>query len=111
MAFNIDYQRKYSAMLWVGVKPEPKAEVTVSVKTDRTDVQTEKVVTHNYSSFSSLVFSDFTFNQSTRPKLKRLKIKAKKFVYYKLCFSSNNNDATATVTTADIRVRFTGYAK
>ena len=111
MAFNIDYQRKYSAMLWVGVKPEPKAEVTVSVKTDRTDVQTEKVVTHNYSSFVNLDFSDFTFNQSTRPKLKRLKIKAKKFVYYKLCFSSNNNDATATVTTADIRVRFTGYAK
>lgn len=111
MAFNIDYQRKYSAMLWVGVKPEPKAEVTVSVKTDRTDVQTEKVVTHNYSSFVNLDFSDFTFNQSTRPKLKRLKIKAKKFVYYKLCFSSNNNDSTATVTTADIRVRFTGYAK
>ena len=41
----------------------------------------------------------------------KLKIKAKKFVFYKLIFKSNSASSTATVLAADIRVRYTGYAK
>lgn len=111
MSFGVDYQRKYSAMLWVGVLPAPAAEVYVTAKTDRSATLTEKVVGHSYSSFVAMNFTRFSFNTSHRPKLRRLKIKAKKFVYYKLIFSTNSADSTATVTTADIRVRFTGYAK
>ena len=49
--------------------------------------------------------------EGRKPQMKRLKIKAKKFVFYKLILSSNNENAAATVTSADIRVRYTGYAK
>jgi hypothetical protein len=111
MSFGADYQRKYSAMLWVGIKPARHGEVTVTVKTDRSGSMTEKLVGHSWASFSNANFAAWSFNTSHRPKLRRLKIKAKKFVYYKLIFRTNTDDSTATVTTADIRVRFTGYAK
>ena len=41
----------------------------------------------------------------------RLKLKAKKFTYYKLILTNDDVDTTATVTSADIRVRFTGYVR
>ena len=111
MDFGVDYQRKYSAMLWVGVMPASHADVWVTAKTDRSSELTEKLVAHWYSTFLDANFGKWSFNTSHRPKLKRLKIKAKKFVYYKLIFKSTDDDNTAVITTADIRVRFTGYAK
>ena len=41
----------------------------------------------------------------------RLKLKAKKLTYYKLILTHDDADTTATVTSADIRVRFTGYVR
>lgn len=111
MSFGVDYQRKYSAMLWVGIRPASHGEVLVTVKTDRSGSLTEKLVGHSWATFSNANFAAWSFNTSHRPKLRRLKIKAKKFVYYKLVFRTSTDDRTATVTTADIRVRFTGYTK
>jgi len=41
----------------------------------------------------------------------RIRLKAKKFTHYKLILSSNTSDSTATVVSADLRVRQTGYGK
>jgi hypothetical protein len=43
--------------------------------------------------------------------MNNMKIKVKKFTYYKLIFSSNSNNTTATITSADIRVRYMGYVR
>lgn len=111
MSFGQDYQRKYSAMLWVGVKPESSAEVTVTAQTDRSSSYTEKLITSSLASFAHVNFAKWSFATNRKPQMSRLKIKAKKFVFYKLIFRSNTPDATATILAADIRVRFTGYAK
>lgn len=111
MSFGRDYQRKYSAMLWVGIKPAYHASVDVTAVTDRSSVLSEKNVKHGMFDFEHMDFSDFSFNLNDKPHMKRLKIKAKKFVFYKLIFESNTNNTTVTVTSADVRVRFTGYAK
>ena len=111
MSFGQDYQRKYSAMLWVGVKPESSAEVTVTAQTDRSSSYTEKLITSSLASFAHVNFVKWSFATNRKPQMSRLKIKAKKFVFYKLIFRSNTPDATATILAADIRVRFTGYAK
>ena len=111
MSFGMDYQRKYSAMLWLGIKPESRALVEVTVQTDKNaDYQQKEVVTHLFG-FDNVDFGDFTFDTNRKPQMKRLKIKAKKFVYYKLILKSSNTNAAATVTSADVRVRFTGYTK
>ena len=111
MSFGQDYQRKYAAMLWLGMKPESKASVTVTVQTDRSSSYTEKVVTSNLAAFSRVNFADWTFKTNRKPQMARLKIKAKKFVFYKLILMSETGNTMATVTSADIRVRFTGFAK
>lgn len=113
MSFGQDFMRKYAAMLWVGIKPERRGEVWVTVKTDRAEAGNEKVVASNFNlfNFADLNFADLCFGMNTRPIMKRLKIKAKKFIFYKLVFESDSATATATVVASDIRVRFTGYAK
>ncbi|MBP5461190.1 MAG: hypothetical protein J6Y20_03600 [Lachnospiraceae bacterium] len=111
MSFGADFKRKYSAMLWIGMKPESKASVDVSVLTDRSATLPDKNISYALLDFEHIDFSDFTFDTNNRPRMKRLKIKAKKFVFYKLLLSSENNDSGATVTSADFRVRFTGFSK
>lgn len=111
MSFGTDYRRKYSAMTWIGIKPEYKASVYITAITDRSSSLTEKEVTYALLDFEHINFSDFTFETNDKPQMRRLKIKAKKFVYYKLIMKTNANDTSVTVTSADIRVRMTGYAK
>lgn len=111
MSFGRDYQRKYSAMLWVGIKPDSHASVDVTVMTDRSSALSEKNVSYAMFDFEHVDFSDFSFHTNDKPQMKRLKIKAKKFVFYKLIFKTDTDNTSVTVTSADIRVRFTGYSK
>ena len=109
--FDREFMRKYSAMLWVGIKPEAHGEVYVTIQTDRKSSYTEKLVASSLVSFAAADFRAWSFNTNRKPHQKRLKIKAKKFVYYKLIFSTTTADTTVTILNADLRVRYTGYAR
>lgn len=111
MSFGQDYMRKYSAQVWVGIKPESNGEVQVTVQTDRKGNYTEKLVASTMSTFKKANFARWSFGTNRKPRMTRLKIKAKKFVFYKLIFKASQPDTTVTMLAADIRVRFTGYAK
>lgn len=97
MPFDRDYKRKYSAMIWLGIKPEDKGFLNVTAETDIK------------SDFAQYSFT--TDSAQAVPKMNRIKLKAKKFTYYKLILSNNTADTTATVVSADIRVRNTGYVR
>lgn len=97
MPFAADFQRKYSAMLWVGIRPDDNGYLEVSAKTDRkTDFA---------------VYSFETADAAQVPEMNRIKLKAKKFTYYNLILANNTSDKTATVVSVDIRVRGTGYVR
>ena len=97
MSFGADYMRKYSAMVWVGIKPEKGGYLEVSAETDKS---------------GELEKRSFSVDDSvTLPEMNRIKLKAKKFTYYKLSFANNTADKTATIVSADIRVRHTGYVR
>lgn len=97
MPFAADFQRKYSAMLWVGIRPDDNGYLEVSAKTDRkTDFA---------------VYSFSTADAAQVPEMNRIKLKAKKFTYYNLILANNTADKTATVVSVDIRVRGTGYVR
>lgn len=97
MDFGEDYKRKYSAMLWVGIKPEDSGYLEVTAETDKR------------SDFAVYPFSSDSLEQL--PTMNRIKLKAKKFTYYKLKLSNALAGKTATVVSADIRVRSTGYVR
>lgn len=97
MPFAADFRRKYSAMLWVGIRPDDNGYLEVSSKTDRkTDFA---------------VYSFSTADAAQVPEMNRIKLKAKKFTYYNLILANNTSDKTATVVSVDIRVRGTGYVR
>jgi hypothetical protein len=111
LSFERDFMRKYSAMLWVGIKPEERGEVYVTVQTDKKSQYTEKIVSSSLIAFDPADFRKWSFNTNRKPHMTRTKIKAKKFVFYKLIFKTASTDTTVTVLSADMRVRYTGYAR
>lgn len=111
MAFGADFRRKYSAMLWVGIVPTYGGELEVTIMTDRKADFSKKIVSRNRATFAHANFANWSFETSRRPTMQRLKLKAKKFTYYKLIFTNDSDNTTAAVTSADVRVRYTGYVR
>lgn len=97
--FGASNMRKYSSMLWVGLKPVDGTSVDVCVETDRKNTFREKIISSTKAKIPG------------EPFMVRSKIKAKKFVYYRLLLSVDEIMPAVTVTNVDFRVRQTGYAK
>ena len=111
MDFGSDYQRKHSSVLWVSLKPAAGARCTISARSDRKSEYAEKTVAAQVLKFSSVDFNHFSFNTNLSPHMRRIKLKVKKFVYYKLLISAVSIANDVTVLGVDMRVRFTGYVK
>lgn len=99
MDFGASHMRKYSSMMWVGLKPESGTSVDVTVITDRKNTFHDKVVSSEKAKVPGQSF------------MTRTKIKAKKFVFYKLILKVLDKMPAVTVTNVDFRVRQTGYSK
>lgn len=111
MDFKADYQRKHSSTVWVSLKPASNAAVTVTARSDRKSEYAEKDITSNIATFANASFSNWSFVTNRNPKMTRIKLKVKKFVYYKLIIKSESASSDSTVLGVDIRVRYTGYVK
>lgn len=111
MAFGADYKRKYSSNLWVSMLPESNSRMEITVQTDRRDEYLEKVTGLPLLDFSCVDFSNFSFLRWLAPQIKRIKIKVKKFVYYKLIFRVTHPGARATVLGYDQQVRYSSNVK
>lgn len=99
MDFGAAYSRKYSAAVWVGLKPVEGTSVDVTVVTDRKNTFYDKVVSSSKAKIPG------------EPFMVKTKLKAKKFVYYRLRLSVNTRMPPVTVTNVEIRVRMTSDAK
>lgn len=97
--FNAANMRKYSSALWVGLKPADGTSVNVCVQTDRKNTFKDKVVSSDKAKVEGESF------------MVKTKIKAKKFVFYRLMLEVDDYQPAVTVTDIEIRVRQTGYAK
>lgn len=111
MAFDKDYQRKHSSVIWVSVKPTANANLLVTARSDRRSDYIDKAVTMSLSTFRGANFSAWSFMTNRAPQMERLKLKVKKFTYYQLVLKSNFTASDATVLAVDFRVRYTGYVK
>ena len=111
LAFGADYLRKYSSTIWVSMLPEPSSEMEVTARTDRRDSYMVKTAGRPLLSFDAVDFSNFSFLLSNAPKIQRIRLKVKKFVYYKLIFCVTQPGARATVLGYDQQVRFSSPVK
>ena len=111
MDFGRDWQLKYSPMLFVAIEPESNARIDVTVMSNRRSDYPVKTVSMSFCSFENVDFNHFSFLTNRKPQVKRLKIKVKKAVFYKLIFKSKSSSATATVLETDIQLRYAGNVK
>lgn len=109
--FGQDWRRKYSQEIFIGIKPEYNAEIIVTAQTDRKSDYAAKVVAKNLSTFSHVNYARFSFGTNRKPTMTRLKLKAKKFTYYKLILENKSLNTTATIVAVDIKVRYSGEVK
>ena len=111
MAFGADFQRKYSSQLYVSMLPQSHSNMTITAATDRRDEYMEKTVGSNIFTWDDADFRWWSFDISSAPKIKRVRLKIKKFVYYKLIFRVEAEGARATVLGYDQIVRYGSMAK
>lgn len=111
MNFGADFRRKYSSRIYVSMLPESRSYMTVTASTDKRETYMEKSLQNDIFSFENLGFANWTFNLSTMPKINRIRLKVKKFVYYKLIFKVEEPGARATVLGFDQQVRFSSMVK
>lgn len=111
MDFGADFRRKFNSEIYISMLPQAHSEMIITAATDRRSEYTEKTVTSNIFSFSNLDFRYWTFDTNNTPKIQKIRLKAKKFVYYKLIFRVEAEGATATVLSYDQKIRFGSMAK
>lgn len=91
MAFGSESLRKYSSYIWTTLLAGPGAVATFTVQTDRRAEYAEKTHYANTTGlFDATEFDRFSFETYLAPFAKRLKLKVKKFVYYKLIITSED---------------------
>lgn len=111
MAFGADYRRKYSSRLWVSLLPQSSSYLDVTVQTDKRSEYLTKTVTSSLMDFSRVDFSGFSFLTYAAPRIKRVQLKVKKFVYYKLILRVTKPGARATVLGYDQQIRYSSNVK
>lgn len=111
MDFGRDWQLKYSPMLFVAIEPESNARIDVTVMSNRRSDYPVKTVAMSFCTFTNVDFNHWSFRTNNKPQVKRLKLKVKKAVFYKLIFKSTSASATATILEADIQLRYAGNVK
>ena len=111
MDFGATNMRKFSQCIWALVQVTGDSYTTFSCITDRTSKVGKKAAETDTLDFSSLDFSAFDFNPSAAVKPVKVKMKAKKYVFYKLIIESNKLDTSSSVLKVTIPVRTTGRSK
>ena len=111
MDFGADFRRKYSSEIYISIAPQAGSEVIVTAETDKRADYLEKTVKNSLFGFDNINFADFTFNTNDRPTINRVRLKVKKFVYYKLIFRIEKYGATGTILGVDQKIRFASMAK
>lgn len=110
-AFGADFRRKYSSILYISILPKGRTALTVTASTDRRETYMEKVLSQNLFSWSTVTWPTWTFSLNAAPRIQRVRLKVKKFVYYKLIFKVEEPGAKATILGYDQQVRYSSMEK
>lgn len=109
--FGMDYRRKYSSQIYVSLLPQSSSSLTITAETDKRADYLEKTIRNNVFLWPSTTFKNWTFNTNNTPQINRVRLKVKKFVYYKLVLKVTEKGAKTTVLGYDQQVRFASMAK
>ena len=111
MDFGSDWMRKYTDELFLVMKPESGARITVGVQTERKSAYPEKTVSSGLASYVSADYAHWAYGTNRKPRTRRLKLMARKFTFCKLIFKSVSVSATHTVLACSLRAHRVGKVR
>lgn len=109
--FDAEYLRKFLTEMWISLKPESKTSVDVTYQTDRDADSDTYTAVYNLATFTATDFGDWSFLVNYNPQPFRFKIRAKKFVYFKLILINDETDEKLTVLSINLPVRYGSKVK
>jgi hypothetical protein len=109
--FNAETIRKFMPEMWISLKPDTKTSVEISYQTDRLNDSSVYTAVYNLSTFLDANFADWSFLVNYNPQPFRFKIRAKKFVYFKLILENDATDETLTVLSLNLPTRMGSKVK
>ncbi|GKX27848.1 hypothetical protein SH1V18_03280 [Vallitalea longa] len=111
--FGIETYTKFVNKIWVSIKPNIRTSASISFRTDSKSSKSS-IASKAYYSLSTFVHANFahwSFNTNYSPQPQDIKLKAKKFVYFKLIITNNAIDETLTLLSINIKARIGGESK
>lgn len=107
--FEALWLQKYIYEMWISLSPEGKTSVDITYETNYNQSALTYQASYDLITFVGMDFSEFSFSTSSNPQPFRFKIKAKKFVYFRL--NLDNTDLGDTLTILSINLASTYGSK
>ncbi len=112
-SMNMDkaHRRKWGKYLWVGLKPESGAAVTVTTRTDVRTACPAAVARASLMNYSNVNFGHWSYVTNRQPKVRRLKPWAGPGSFEQIILESCSASETATVLSLEGTVRMGRYSR
>jgi hypothetical protein len=109
--FGENSRRKFLNFAWVGLQPESRSVCFVEWQSDYSASSGVDMISYNLMDFSKIDFSDFSFEVNYNPQPFRLKLKAKKFSYFKLVLTNDSSTDAMTILSVNLPALIGGMSK
>ena len=83
----------------------------MTAQSNRRSEYVKKEVAAGLSTLTNVNFAHWSFRTNRKPQVQRVRLKVRKFTFYKLILSSCSASCTATVLAADFQVRYAGKVR
>lgn len=111
MNFNSPYLRKFSSQLWATYKQSGNLHLRIATFNDRKVEERSKEIDLKQFSFNGFSFANLSFAITREPKVKKFKLKNKKFTHMRVVLENDKINTSATVLIINIKYRESGDAK
>lgn len=109
--FGYEYKRKMLTRLWVSLMPYLNSNIDIDIETDRGQGSQTYPIDIVMSNFADVNFNRYSFDTIYNPKPRRIKAKAKKFVYFRLKISNKEFNSKFKILQLTMQWQLGGEAK
>lgn len=109
--FEAEYLQKFIDEMWIALQPSTNTSVNITYETDRDNSSQTYTALIDLFTFNNINFGNFTFLTTVVPQPFRFKIKAKKFVYFKLKLDNNTDNEKLTVLSLNLGYNYGSKSK
>ncbi len=111
MDFGRASQRKSGGRIWISLKPAARTRLSVTAQTDRRSDYTVRVAASSLAAFTGADFRHWSFLTNWNPNIRRVRLKVRRFAFYRLLLRCDEPGADTTVLGADLLVRYGAAVK